>query len=162
MPEDVPQRELRLVLDDTWVAPVIRANPDAPQSQMPSSQADFVDFIKSTLRSLAKGDVPDGHALTPLDPEQVPRCQVPGLALRPAQMLEGPTTRIAVYIATNPTDSPLPFQESGCYRKGVLAVSAFPRPFLEAGQSTEVYVVLRKEVMTQTATGKKRPVLVSQ
>lgn len=162
MPEDVPQRELRLVLDETWTAPVLRPNPDQGQAQMPSAQNDFVEFLKSTLRAMAKGEVPDGHALTPLDPELVPRCQVPGLAMKPAQMLDGPTTRIAVYVASNTTAGPIPFQEAGCYRKGVLAVSAFPRPVLEAGQSTEVYVVLRKEVTTQTTTGKRRPVLVTQ
>jgi len=162
MPEDVPQRELRLVLDETWTAPVLRPNPDQTQAQMPSAQNDFVEFLKSTLRAMAKGEVPDGHALTPMDPELVPRCQVPGLAMKPAQMLDGPTTRIAVYVAANTTASSIPFQEAGCYRKGVLAVSAFPRPVLEPGQSTEVYVVLRKEVTTQTTTGKRRPVLVTQ
>lgn len=162
MPEDVPQRELRLVLDETWTAPVLRPNPDQSQAQMPSAQNDFVEFLKSTLRAMAKGEVPDGHALTPMDPELVPRCQVPGLAMKPAQMLDGPTTRIAVYVASNTTAGPIPFQEAGCYRKGVLAVSAFPRPVLEPGQSTEVYVVLRKEVTTQTTTGKRRPVLVTQ
>lgn len=162
MPEDVPQRELRLVLDETWTAPVLRPNPDQSQAQMPTAQNDFVEFLKSTMRAMAKGEVPDGHALTPIDPELVPRCQVPGLAMKPAQMLDGPTTRIAVYVANNPGSSPVPFQEAGCYRKGVLAVSAFPRPVLEPGQSTEVYVVLRKDVVTQTVTGKRRPVLVSQ
>lgn len=162
MPEDVPQRELRLVLDETWTAPVLRPNPDQSQAQMPAAQNDFVEFLKSTLRAMAKGEVPDGHALTPVDPELIPRCQIPGLALKPAQMLDGPTTRIAVYVAANTTAGPVPFQEAGCYRKGVLAVSAFPRPVLEPGQSTEVYVVLRKEVATQTTTGKRRPVLVTQ
>lgn len=162
VPETVPQRELRLVLDETWVAPVLRQNPEANDVQLPSAQNDYVEFVKATLRALAKGEVPDGHALTPLDAEQVPKCQIPGIAVKAAQMLEGPTTRIGVYVATNTAASALPVQEAGCYRRGVLAVSAFPNPVLEPNQSTEVYVLMRKDMVTRTVTGKRRPVLVTQ
>ena len=162
VPEDVPQRDIRFILDDSWGAPQLRNIPDsANAATMPSAQTDYVEYLKLIMRSLAKGEVPDGHALSPILPELVPNCQSPGLQMRLGQMLEGAKTRIAVYTATNPNQHSVPFQEPGCYRSGVLAVSAFPRPVLESGQDTEVYVVMRKEDQTRF-TAKRRPTLITQ
>jgi conjugal transfer pilus assembly protein TraK len=159
IPEDIPQRELRLVLDDSWATPIMRAGADASPA-MASGQSDYVESVKAIFRQMAKGDIPDGHALAPITPELVPNCQIPGLSIRPGQMLEGTITRIVVYVASNQTSSTLPVQESGCFRSGVLAVSAYPRPVLDPGQSTEVYVLMRKD-LEQRVTSHRRPVLVS-
>ena len=162
VPEDIPQRDIKLILDDSWGTPQLRANPDSAQGAVPSAQSDYVDYVKAVMRSLAKGDVPDGHALSPVQPELAPQCQIPGLSLRLGQMLEGGKSRIAVYTARNLTESVVPVQETGCYRVGVLAVAAFPRPVLEPGQDTEIYVLLRKETASERASAKRRPVLVQQ
>ena len=107
-------------------------------------------------------EVPDGHAVGPIQAELAPACQMPGLQIRLGQMLEGAKTRIAVYTAANQTQSTIPIQESGCYRSGVLAVSAFPRPVLEPGQDSEVYVILRKDNVADCTSAKRRQMLVSQ
>lgn len=162
IPEDIPQRELRLVLDEGWGPPVLRNAPDAGSAgAIPSAQSDYVDYIKSVMRSMAKGDIPDGHALSPLQPELVPACQIPGLNVKLGQMLEGSKDRVVVYVVSNETRSTLPVQESGCYRTGVLAAAAFPRPVLEPGQSTELYVLLRKDGADARTSSKRRPTLVN-
>lgn len=163
VPEDIPQRDIRLVLDESWGQPQMR-NQDAvnASAEVPSAQMDYVEFIKNTMRDLATGQIPAGHALSVVQQELVPACQMPGLRLQLGQMLEGPRSRIAVYTASNPTNSTHSVQEAGCYRQGVLAVSAFPRPVLEPGQETEVYVVLRKSSALEQASSRRRPALVSQ
>jgi conjugal transfer pilus assembly protein TraK len=164
IPEDIPQRDVRFILDESWGPPILRNSPETIASgALPSAQSDYVEYVKSIMRTLAKGEVPEGHALSPVQPELAPACQVPGIQMRIGQMLEGAKTRIAIYTATNSTQSTIPVQESGCYRSGVLAVSAFPRPVLEPGQDTEVYVVLRKDSLADRSnSAKRRPVLVSQ
>jgi len=163
IPEDIPQRELRLVLDDAWGPPVLRNSPDAASASgaIPIAQTDYVDYIKTVMRSMAKGDIPDGHALSQVQPELVPACQIPGLSVRLGQMLEGSKDRVVVYLVTNDTRSTVAVQESGCYRMGVLAAAAFPRPVLEPGQSTELYVLVRKDSSDAPRTGKRRPTLVN-
>ena len=163
IPEDIPQRELRLVLDDAWGPPVLRNSPDASGSVagIPIAQTDYVDYIKNVMRSMAKGDIPDGHALSQVQPELVPACQIPGLSVRLGQMLEGSKDRVVVYLVTNDTRATVAVQESGCYRMGVLAAAAFPRPVLEPGQSTELYVLVRKDSNDAPRTGKRRPTLVN-
>lgn len=163
IPEDIPQRDIRLLLDDSWGPPQLRNIPDNSNSTPPSGQSEYVEYLKSIMRSLALGDIPDGHALSPLQPEAAPVCQMPGLSLRLGQMLEGSRSRIAIYKATNQSQGSIPVQEAGCYRSGVLAVSAFPRPVLEPGQDTEVYVVLRKDAaLSNRGSNKRRPMLVGQ
>ncbi len=165
IPEDIPQRELRLVLDDTWGPPVLRNSSEsaaaAAASALPSAQTDYVDYIKSVMRSMAKGDIPDGHAMSAIQPELVPACQIPGLSVRLGQMLEGSKDRVVVYLVTNESRSTVPVQESGCYRMGVLAAAAFPRPVLEPGQSTELFVLVRKDSADARSSGKRRPSLVN-
>lgn len=160
IPEDIPQRELRLVLDDGWSPPVLRNAPEASTAALPSAQSDYVEYIKSVMRSLAKGDIPDGHAISPLQPELAPNCQIPGVSMRVGQMLEGTLDRIVVYLARNETRSTVPVQESGCYRAGVLAAAAFPFPVLEPGQSTEFYVLMRKDAPEARQSSKRRPSLL--
>lgn len=162
VPEDIPQRDIKLLLDDSWGPPVLRNVPDTSNAALPGQQSEYVEYIKSIMRALAKGEVPDGHALSPLQPEQAPQCRVPGVTMRLGQMLEGSRSRIAIYQASNTGTGPVAVQESGCYRSGVLAVAAFPRPVLEPGQDTEVYVVLRKETSVDRPSAKRRPLLVSQ
>ncbi len=163
IPEDIPQRDIRFTLDESWGVPTLRNNPEqVATGAVPSAQSDYVEYVKVLMRSMAKGDVPDGHAMAPIQAELAPFCQSPGLLMRLGQMLEGSKTRIAVYTAANQTKSTVPFQEAGCYRSGVLAVSAFPRPVLEPGQDTEVYVILRKDITSERVSAKRRPTLVTQ
>lgn len=163
VPEDIPQRDIKLILDDSWGPPQLRNTPEASASgSVPSAQNDYVDYIKGIMRALAKSEVPDGHALSPIQQEFAPECQSPGLQIRLGQMLEGSKTRIAVYKASNPSPSAIPFQEAGCYRTGVLAVSSFPYPVLASGQDTEVYVVIRKDSIQDKSSSKRRPTLVAQ
>lgn len=161
VPDDVPQRQLRLVLDSTWPPPVVRNPRDgAMQAASLGGQSEYVDYIKATFRALAMGDIPDGHAATQIVPNLVPACQMPGLNIRLGQMFEGTNDRIGVYVVSNEGKTQLPVQENGCYRTGVLAAAPFPRPVLEPGQSTELYVLVRKERDDVRTSLKRRPALV--
>ena len=148
------------MLDDGWSPPVLRNAPEASTAALPTAQSDYVEYIKAVMRSLAKGDIPDGHAIAPLQPELAPNCQIPGVTMRVGQMLEGTLDRVVVYLARNETRVTVPVQESGCYRAGVLAAAAFPFPVLEPGQSTEFYVLMRKEAAEARQSSKRRPSLL--
>ena len=167
IPEDIPQRELRLVLDDSWGPPVVRNPSDggpsasAAATSPTAQQPEYIEYIKSVLRAMAKAEIPEGHALSQLQPPLAPDCQIPGLSLRLGQMLEGARDRILVYVVSNATRQTIPVQEAGCYRTGVLAAAAFPRPILEPGQSTELYLLVRKESDDARASAKRRPTLVT-
>jgi conjugal transfer pilus assembly protein TraK len=125
--------------------------PGRPASNLDAVQWEtsqpFVETIKSVFRSLAQGEVPPGYGLSDaLAPSiALPRCAIPGVLLRPMQVLEGGTMTVVVARAVNDTIDPIEVNEAGCAAEGVLAVAAWPASFLEPGEETELYIALRTD-----------------
>lgn len=52
-----------------------------------------------------------------------------------------------VGVLTNTTTHPIEFSEQTCAVRGVLAVASWPGPLLQAKQSSEVYIVVKRSSM---------------
>jgi conjugal transfer pilus assembly protein TraK len=120
---------------------------------------EYTSMLKALMRSLANGEVPPGYGLanlsgaTPL----MPNCWSPGLRLAPAQLLEGSNLLVVVARVDNPGTRAIEFDESTCAAPGVLAVAAWPDARVDAGGSTELYVVLERPV---APSAQKRPSVI--
>lgn len=156
IPEDIPQRDLKLVLDDSWDTPTVY---NSQKSQQPLATP-YEERLKSLLKDVAAGSIPVGHVMTSPRPDLAPDCRIPGITTRLGQVLEGSTDRVAVYIARNDGTVEVPIQERGCYMPGVLAVGTYPSGSLAPGEATEIYVVIRKDDEARLAGQRRRPALV--
>ena len=166
--EAAPADAISLLLQPSGqIAPVnVRLDIGRPQSIIASlSRAEASEFergeeytamLKALLRSLAIGEVPPGYGLSELTGPVplMPSCWSPGLRVVPAQLLEGSNLIVIVARVDNPSTRALEFDESTCASTGVLAVSVWPDARVDAGGSTELYVVLERPRESSTA---KRP-----
>lgn len=109
----------------------------------------FAQTIKSLFRTLALGDLPSGYGIQPWRANASPpvRCNIPGIGVTPVQHVTGASMIVVVARATNRDSFPLEFEEEGCSQPGVLAVAAWPNTRLAPGESTEIYIAYRRDVM---------------
>lgn len=148
-----------LMLDPKDVGPVEidLKQPGMPGSQGPQYRFDdvkaaqweqsnpYTDTLTDLMRQLGQGHVPPGYAYRDIGAtDRAPGCQQAGLTLQPKQVLEGHDMVAFVAAMTNTSDQPIEFQESSCAADGVLAVASWPGPLLQAHQSSEVYIVVRR------------------
>lgn len=101
--------------------------------------------LTKILKIVADGKVPPGFSFRAYGSgDAMPQCRQEGLAIVPRQVMEGANMTVYVGAMTDATDKPIEFQESECATEGVTAVASWPGPLVQPGQSTEVYVVVRK------------------
>lgn len=108
-------------------------------------QASYTSRLIDVMRTLAKGLVPPGYAFRVYRPgDNMPSCQQAGLSITPRQVIDGQTLEAYVGAMTNTTTSPIEFNEGNCAHNDVLAVASWPGPLLQPGQSTEVYIIVKR------------------
>jgi type III secretion protein C len=104
------------------------------------------DEVAVALASLVEGQVPLGFSETavPYVPETLCNTSA-ALALDPAraQWFAGDDYGIAVAVVRNTSAHRLRIDEAGCGGRRALAVSVWPRAWLEPGQEAEVFVAMR-------------------
>lgn len=168
VPRDIPPREIFL----SYVKPVVGGTLATAQGGITTtSQATnpkdaaaweegqpYVDMLKGLLRTLALSELPPGYSLSDTSTGRVPRCTSPALRMTLGQLIEGARFTVAVHRAENISPQSVNINESGCYYPGVVAVAAWPRSLLHAGEDTEVYVIHRKD--QPMARNSSRPSLV--
>jgi conjugal transfer pilus assembly protein TraK len=118
----------------------------------------YLDQITNMMTEIAKGNVPTGYNPAEVKRSKSPQCRFTQMESAPLQSYESINRRIIVYKVTNRADKNQPITESACYRKGVVAVSAYPYVNLEPNQSTELYVLTDKSYTVETT--QKREILV--
>lgn len=165
VPSDIPPISVTLILQGYATRADDGGNAVAGDAKLAKgweTGAPFVDAIKNTFRTLAKGQIPDGYSfetlpgVTPL----MPRCGIPGLRIEPKQLLTGYNLQVIVSKVTNFTDATLDVDERACEGDSVVAVAAWPQSSLAPHAVTELYVAIRKvEPPSQDTV---RPSLVSQ
>ena len=108
-------------------------------------QAPYTDRLIDVMRTLAKGLVPPGYAFRVYRTgDNMPSCQQAGLSIAPRQVIDGQTIEAYVGALTNTTTAPIEFNEGNCAHNDVLAVASWPGPLLQPGQSTEVYIIVKR------------------
>ncbi|MGP1715698.1 MAG: hypothetical protein ACTS9Y_00835 [Methylophilus sp.] len=118
----------------------------------------YLDQITTLMTEIAKGNVPTGYVPGEVKRSKSPQCRFTQMESAPLQTYESINRRIIVYKVTNRSERNQPITESACYRKGVVAVSAYPYVNLEPNQSTELYVLTDKNYTVENT--QKREILV--
>lgn len=145
VPSQIPAVSVRLKIEGYTPPPVqVAAAPD--RARRFESEQPYTEAIKLLFRTMAQGKVPSGYGLEVLSADRpgLPRCQVPGLSVRPAQLLTGHRMNAVVLAVQNRTGSTIHFNERACAGRNVLAVAAWPRVTLLPMQETEVYIAMRR------------------
>jgi conjugal transfer pilus assembly protein TraK len=159
---------LRLVPVDAAEAADIRIEMDgeSPQTaKLPKGENvghPYVDELKSVMRSLALGKIPQGYSLdeTPKQEGRTETCSQPNIGFALGQRLAGASMDILVMRAENTGDFAKVFDETACVSASVLAVAAWPKIRLEPHEKTEVYVAVRME--PAASAEQNRPLLINR
>jgi conjugal transfer pilus assembly protein TraK len=152
-PEDIPPRDIYLKLRrgegiPSFAAKAVKASfgksPGGFESYGQDRALPHVEVVKDLMRELALGKLPNGYSLMPFKPGEA-YCAIPGFRVRLGQMIEGSTYKIAVFRAENHTGAPQQIDEQFCYRRGVVAVSAWPDVVVPPKSYTELFVMMRPQ-----------------
>tara|TARA_R110002051_G_scaffold299268_1_gene366395 strand:- start:4680 stop:5408 length:729 start_codon:yes stop_codon:yes gene_type:complete len=160
VPRRIPPRELFLELEGGASQAVMIGNPKAERWE--TSQP-YIDTLRSVMRSLALGDIPQGYTLHDTNTQQrLPSCQQPGFSFRFAggQTMVGHRLSVSIGVATNVSGQPLEFKEQSCGDWDVAAVAAWPRNVLAPNERTEVYVIRRSDGVAPQSSTNARPSLL--
>lgn len=154
-PRRIPPREIRLTLDAAQYkklgalqgATGANGASGGNGGQASNAPKDYIADLKTTFRALALMRTPRGYGLREPSAGENIRCTQPGLQTRTGQALEGREMVLLVGVARNAGGSSLEFDERSCAdeRGEVLAVAAWPKLMLEPGDTTELYVAVRRK-----------------
>ena len=105
---------------------------------------EHVERIKEILTPVAKGLVPKGFSLKPVNEHNgLGVCNI-SLPHTVGQQLVGARTIVDIVLVQNDWTDIYPLQEEACSGDGVIAVGIFDNATLQPGQETEIYIIRDK------------------
>jgi conjugal transfer pilus assembly protein TraK len=149
IPKRIPAREIHLSLDQETYKRLTQwqQKTKASSGQPANQEQDYITTLKQLFRDLGLQKTPAGFSLRdPSQTEQI-HCHQDRVRIRTGQLLEGPELLIFVGVAHNTGVIPIEFDERACAstQDDVLAVAAWPKVVLGPGESTELYVAVRRK-----------------
>jgi conjugal transfer pilus assembly protein TraK len=153
VPDDIPPRDIYVKLSRSPNIPssLLKSNKKlgstfgsngTNDNDVGKSQS-HVDNIKNIMRDLAFGKIPSGYTMTPPKSGEF-NCLMPGFRLRLGQSVEGSSTKIMIFKAENTSNfKEAVIDEQYCYKRGVIAVGAWPDTTVAPGNATELFVMLK-------------------
>lgn len=159
VPRQIPPRELRLDLTKEDRLALVEAVPS--KGNPGEANEPYIQSLLDAMRAVALERTPVGYELRGLlADDRLPSCRMEGLRVSFAggQVLVGGRTELIVGRVANPGALPVELNEAACADRDVIAVASWPSPRLEAGASSELYVLRRRVLADETAA--QRPVLV--
>lgn len=123
----------------------VRRPASRPEALAREARHPYLETITSVLRDVAKGIVPDGYGFEVVDDRRalmLPTCQLPGLVVKPMQLLTGAAYQVVVARVRNASFANVELREDQCRSHDLRAVAAWPHTLLGPGQETELYLVL--------------------
>lgn len=149
IPKRIPAREIHLSLDqETYKRLIQWQRQSATSSGQPANQEQsYITTLKQLFRDLGLQKTPAGYSLRdPSQSEQI-HCHQDRVRIHTGQLLEGQELLIFVGVARNTGVTPIEFDERACasIQDEVLAVAAWPKVVLGPGESTELYVAVRRK-----------------
>lgn len=151
LPREIPPVDVKLNLRgyEPVAVPVAPAQAETFELEQP-----YVRTIKTLFRSLAMGEVPQGYGLAQIPGGRhplMPECRLGSVLVTPAQLLTGHSIMAIVAKVENLTyDEVVTIDEARCGAPNVLAVAAWPRLSLGPGESTELYIAVRRPSQAPT------------
>lgn len=158
IPARIPPRTVTLKWPEGAAgAPVSGSN---TKSKRWEESASYEETLLGLVQDIARGEIPEGYSLQ--DTTAAPRCVFPGVTFTAGQRLSGSHFSAFVLRATNTSHSVLELTENaGCNLPGVVLVAPWPNARLEAGVSTELYVVVLNDVFDPAPIGRVRQSLLT-
>jgi len=143
--QPIPPRQIKLTLGDEHMQGGSLISRE--QAQEWETSQPYENTLRELFTQLAKGQIPSGYNVRDPKPSD-PRIACSGgrngeLDIAARQVIEGARIRVIVARAGNPTDQAIELRETGCYRKGVLAVAAWPLPRIKSGEAVELMTATR-------------------
>lgn len=135
----IPGQNLIVKLEDLRAAEDL--TPNAPKKgQPPNKESDYVGYIRSLMTHALRGSVP-GFSVVPLEGGVA---KMGDLKITPDLVFSGSAIDIYRYRVVNTGTQSIDLQEPPFYRKGVRAVSFFPRLALSPTEETFVFILAGK------------------
>jgi conjugal transfer pilus assembly protein TraK len=164
VPSRMPPVHLELRLPGEIAGQIAaRQGVDRSQAEAFERGHPFVDVVRTLMRALALGRVPNGYELQPTIPAAIslPRCAASPVQVdfSRGQYLLGGTIEVLVGLVSNPGAVGLDFTESWCGGSSVLAVALSPTPYLAPHGLSEIYVA-RRLAATPDEHAQQRPSLL--
>jgi len=161
IPQKIPPRDVKVRIgksqENNGVVAFGQQNPMAKKTE---KSDDYVGSIRAILAEVSQGKIPRGYGFQKMpksNAKDIHHCYLDGLSIVPKQRLDGHRFLITVSKVTNLAPTVVEIDERLCYRQGILGVAAWPEVVLNPGQSTELYIVHRREVFKPTYDGEMRP-----
>ena len=163
IPKRIPAREIHLSLDkDTYkVLTKLQQQASPAAGKAADKEQEYITTLKKLFRDLGLQKTPPGFSLREPGHAESIRCHQDRLQISTGQLLEGQDLSILVGVARNTGVTSIEFDERSCAtgKDEVLAVAAWPKVVLRPGESTELYVAVRRSA-EQAAT--LRPSLLTR
>jgi len=157
VPRVIPPKELRIKLPEQYLLQAARSSKKAKALEVAQP---FVETITRVLKTLAKGDVPDGYDLgkIPVNAE-LPTCSQSGLKIdfHNGQRVSGAAYMAYIGLAENISKEVIELQENACSSDGLIAVAGWPDVVLQPGQKTELFVLVNRP--TPSSVQKRQPLI---
>lgn len=164
LPQKIPPRDVKVRIGKSKGSlGAIAAAQHNPMAKKTEKADDYVGSIRSILAEVSQGKIPRGYAFQKMpraNAKDIHHCYLEGLSITPKQRLDGHRYLITVSKVTNLSVDVIEINERLCYRQGILGVAAWPEVVLNPGQSTELYIVHRREVFKPTYDGEMRPSVI--
>lgn len=109
----------------------------------------YTESLKRILRDIALGNVPEGFAFGPMKAgDMLPACLQPGMSYEflKGQYLRGHHFDVSVGTIRNTSAGMLEVDETACINGQIAAVAVWPEAYLPPGESSEIYVVMRRDL----------------
>lgn len=167
VPDDVPPRDIYLKFNRSSNIPSqltkmtkVTAKSGGDGDHRTGKTQSHVDVVKDLFREIALGKIPSGYNLTPPKAGEF-KCHIPGFRMRLGQSIEGARTKVMVFRAENSSQlKEAVIDEQYCYKRGVVAISAWPDVVVGPGEATEVFVMIN--VDDGPPPGAERPSLIGR
>ena len=163
IPKRIPAREIHLSLDkDTYkVLTKLQQQTTTAAGKPADKEQEYITTLKKLFRGLGLQKTPPGFSLRDPSHAEGIHCQQDRVQIRTGQLLEGQDMVILVGVARNTGATSIEFDERSCAtsKDEVLAIAAWPKVVLGPGETTELYVAVRRSADEATAL---RPSLLNR
>lgn len=120
------------------------------------------EMIIQAMTGIATGNLPLGYRVESVNPDYMPYCAQIGFSFDFAngQFISGGDYVVSVGVASNTSDKAMNLRENFCYQDGVVAVSFYPNPTLNANEKAEVLVMYHRDKKVHSQSGESRKSLL--
>jgi conjugal transfer pilus assembly protein TraK len=159
-PRKIPPIEATLKFDEKVKNKASYSNKKAKKWEV--SQP-YVETIKSTLKKIALGKLPNGYSIGPVDKDSLnPTCIQEGFSFDfiNGQYLKGHNLAIAIGTVRNTSTLEKEIDETECIDGFIVAASSWPKTIFNPGDISEMYIVMRTDLFEKKLN--VRPSLLEQ